>query len=199
MPNKSFKALTLRESWRPDQTGGPHLFRKRIAIRGLAFCLLGLVTFGFAYLLFTPFFHPTTRLYFLTTAALDSLEVEPIPFVQSDAIAFLESDGDFRQEDVGREFFLVKSPEDFPKAVTKIASEVTRPSDVAIVYLSVHSIFVEDRVYFRCSNFDPANPLQGCYSLEEFFARLKSFEAATTVLLLAASNDFRRAKNSSSE
>ena len=125
MAKQASKPASLRESWRPDPANDKRELRRRIALR-LAFAsTLCLLAGLFGYLLFTPLFHPTTRLFFLTAGSYASLGEEPIPFFQEDALRFLSSDGSFQPDDARREFFLLESPDTFRQALTRIAESVT--------------------------------------------------------------------------
>jgi hypothetical protein len=184
MSKLATKPAVLRESWRPDSNTdlrGRRLFQ----FRRIAFlCLLGLLSIVFSYLLFSPFFHPTTRLYFLTAGSYDRLDVQPVPYFREDAIRFLSVDGPFRRIEANNEFFLLESPEACRASLQQIASAISEPSDVVLVSLSAHPALISGRPYLQCGNADHSNPTLAAISMEEVLDLLARVTAGTTLLLL---------------
>ena len=184
MSKLATKPAVLRESWRPDSNTDLR-GRRLILFRRIAFlCLLGLLSIVFSYLLFSPFFHPTTRLYFLTAGSYDRLDVQPVPYFREDAIRFLSVDGPFKRIDATNEFFLLESPEACRKSLRQIASTISQSSDVVLVSLSAHPTLISESPHLKCGNADDSKPTLAAISLEEIIDLLERVTAGTTVLLL---------------
>lgn len=185
MPNRAIKPAALRESWRPDSANVEKAeSRKRIAWQlACSIALLGLISL-FGFLLFAPFFHPSSKLFFLTAGSYETLDIRPIPYFQEDAVRFLSSDGRFEQDDATREFFLLESPEAARAALTSVSNAIEKPSDVAIIHISAHPSIIDGRPFLQCTNFSPASPEQGALSAQELMSLLDRIEAGAVLVCL---------------
>lgn len=185
MPNRAIKPAALRESWRPDSANVEKTeSRKRLAWQlSCSIALIALFSF-FGYLLFSPFFHPYSKLFFLTAGSYETLDVRPIPYFQEDAVRFLASDGRFQQADAAKEFFLLESPDAARAALASIADGIEQPSDVALIHLSAHPSVIDGRAFLQCTNFNPTTPEQGAFSVQELLSLLDRIAAGTVLVCL---------------
>ncbi|MEQ1826386.1 MAG: hypothetical protein ABL921_10575, partial [Pirellula sp.] len=185
MPKQANKPAALRESWRPDSANAEQIAnRKRIVQRMLITALLAVLVSAFSFLLFSPFYHPTLRLYFLTAGSYDVMDLKPIPFFREDALRFLSIDGSFRRQDASEEFSIMESPEVVRKALERIANSATKESDVALIHMSALPLFESERPFLKCANFNRAAPELGSISMEELLNLLDRIPSGTTVVCL---------------
>ncbi len=179
---------TIRQSWKQDSDGAPSARRMRLLTRLASLLLLGIVGLGFYYLLFSPFFHPTVRLYFLTTASMEALEGPFLPFVENDAIQFLASDGSLVAEDLPKEFVQVDGPDGYRRSMQKLAERYPARSDIAMLYLSLCTVSVDGRSYVACGKYDPTKPLENCLAIDEFLEGIRAIPAEEIILFLEPSD-----------
>jgi hypothetical protein len=184
MPKKSMKLAVLRESWRPTSAGDRAESRRLLAFRLAFSCLLLSLAIGFVYLVFSPFYHPTTRLFFLTANPSKLIDSNPIPFFQEDAFRFLSADGQFQPAEDLQQFFQLESPPQFRTTMAQVAGQIQHPSDVAIFYVEALPYYQDGKYFLQCENLERDNPLQGLLSLEELLVRANSLGARTVLLLL---------------
>lgn len=185
MPKHANKPAALRESWRPDSANAEQMAtRKRMIQRLLITSLLAALTCVLGILLFSPFYHPTLRLYFMTAGSYEATDLKPIPFFQEDAVRFLSIDGSFQKQDATDEFSIMGSPDSVRTVLERIANAATYPSDVALIHISASPITLADRPFLQCSNFQRENPELGSISIEEIFNLLDRIPAGTTLVCL---------------
>ena len=185
MPKQAYKPAGIRESWRPDSANAEQrASRQRIAWRWVITALLALLFSAFGYLLFSPLFHPTLRLYHLTAGAYELLDIKPIPFFQEDAIRFLSIDGSFRKQDAANEFAVMDTPEAVRKYLQRIVNSTSQKSDVALLHISAHPMIKGERPFLKCSNFKPDALENGSVSVEEILDLLDRMSVGVTLVCL---------------
>ena len=186
MPKQAQKPAALRESWRPDSASSEKTAnRKRNFQRFLVTALLALFVTAFGFLLFSPLFHPSLRLYFLTAGSYDVMDLKPIPFFQEDAVRFLSIDGSFRKADASNEFSFMQSPEVVRSYFERIVNSESHNSDVTLIQISAHPMLLEKRPFLKCSNFNREIPERGSISMEELLNLLDRKTLGMTVICLA--------------
>ncbi len=185
MPKQSNKPAALRESWRPDSANAELIEnRNRIVQRFLVSALLAVLVGVFGFLLFSPFYHPKLRLFFLTAGSYDVVDLKPIPYFQEAAVRFLSIDGSFQKKDASDEFSIMESPEVVRTFMERIANSKTQKSDVALIHLSAHPMIEAERPFLKCTNFNRETPELGSISIEEILNLLDRVAAGTTVVCL---------------
>ncbi len=185
MPKKAYKPAAIRESWRPDSANAEQRAnRQRTAWRWMITGLLVLSLSAFGYLLFSPLFHPTLRLYFLTAGSYEVLDIKPMPYFREDAVRFLSIDGSFRKEDAADEFSLMDSPEFVRKYLQRIVSSEFQQSDVALIQISAHPMLDVERPFLKCSNFNRGAVESGAISIEEILNLLDRMTVGVTLICL---------------
>ena len=185
MPKQAYKPAAIRESWRPDSANAEQRAnRQRTAWRWMITVLLVLSFSAFGYLLFSPLFHPTLRLYFLTAGSYDVLDIKPIPYFREDAVRFLSIDGSFRKEDAADEFSLMDTPEVVRKYLQRIANSASQKSDVALLQISAHPMLDGERLFLQCSNFNRETAESGAISIEEILNQLDRMTVGVTLICL---------------
>lgn len=185
MPKQAYKPAVIRESWRPDSANAEQRAnRQRIAWRWMITGLLVLSFSAFGYLLFSPLFHPTLRLYFLTAGSYEVLDIKPIPYFREDAVRFLSIDGSFRKEDASNEFSLMDTPEAVRKYLQRIANSASQKSDVALLLISAHAMIEGERPFLKCSNFNGEATESGAISMEEVLNLLDRMTVGVTLVCL---------------
>ena len=186
MPKQVNKPVAIRDSWRPDSANAEKLANRHRAVwRWMitAFLAISMATFG--YLLFSPLFHPTLRLYYLTAGEYDVEDLKPMPFYQEDAIRFLSMDGSFRKEDAANEFSIMDSPEGVRKYLQRIVDSSSQKSDVAILQISAHPMLDGDRPFLKCSNFTSEAVENGSVSIEDLLNLLDRMTVGVTLVCLS--------------
>ncbi len=185
MPKQIHKPAAIRESWRPDSANAEQLAnRQRTAWRWVITALLVLSVSAFGYLLFSPLFHPTLRLYYLTAGSYNLWDLKPIPYFREDAIRFLSIDGNFRKEDAASEFSIMDSPETVRKYLQRIVNSPSQKSDVALMQISAHPMLAGDRPFLKCSNFSRKTAENGAVSVEELLNLLDRMTVGVTLICL---------------
>lgn len=181
------KPTALRESWRRPDLSGPRgrarRFWRRYLIALLAAALFGL----FAYLLLSPFVHPTTRLVETTGGPYDPFQTLPLEFGPRDADAIqapLAKSTVVPGQTPLVHSVVLRTPEDVAQLFATIDKLPATSADVLLVYLAAHGVAWDGEAYLLCQNFSPSTPEQGSFPLARFLQQLQLSSAGLKLVML---------------
>ncbi|MFO0905396.1 MAG: carboxypeptidase-like regulatory domain-containing protein [Pirellulales bacterium] len=187
MQSVTDKPTALRESWRSPDLSGPRGRARRFWRRYLIALLAAALFLLFAYLLLSPFAHPTTRLLESAGGPYDPFQAPLLEFVAEDAAAI--------KAPLERSFLVpgqtplvhsqsLRTPDDVAKLIATLDGLPSTSADVVVIYLAAHGVAWDGEARLLCQNFTPAAPEQGSYPLAKLLRQLQLSPAGLKLLVL---------------
>ncbi|MFO0818868.1 MAG: hypothetical protein U1A77_13055 [Pirellulales bacterium] len=187
MTSSSHRPTALRESWKRPDSAGPQGKRARLGRRWLSLLITAGCIATFGYLLFSPFWHPTTRLLELSSVGYDPFFVPPLEFVSEDAAAVkapLSKSLLIPGQKPLVSSHTLRSPDDVQRMLGELDALPATPSDVILVYVAAHGIVRDGQAQLVCQNYSPANAEQALVPLSNLLQRLRQSPAGVKLLIL---------------
>lgn len=187
MQPASDRPTALRESWRRPDLAGPRGRWQRRWRRWAIAAVAGVLVGTLAYLLFSPFWHPTTRLLEFSGGAYDAFQIPPLEFAAEDAAAIrapLTRAFPIPGQTPLVQTHVLRSPDDVARLVAALDALPADSSDVVLIYLAAHGVARDGQAYLLCQSFTPSAAEQGSYPLAKLLRQLQLSPAGLKLLLL---------------
>ncbi len=185
MPDRSGRSMRSTRTWR----GRPQEQRLSMTSRWTArvtTTALGLVLMGLlAWVLWWWMFLPRVHVFGLPVANYDALAVPPIPFADEDVARLTAPPPDGPKSNSQHLLAGLETSEGMATLSSTLRGIVTRPRDVAILYLSAHGVSSDGKALLLCSNYSPANE-SGRIELGEVLRQVSQCRAQVKLVLLDA-------------